>query len=117
MKALETAWPFVPEVRLFHDREKCRRFVRKRLDKEPRFIGAGAQTWYADDVAVVLIECDASWHAEAALLCHEAVHVASMHFAHIGEEHPNEEFTAYLVQIVSRALFESHEKWKRRHVA
>lgn len=113
MKALEMAWPFVPEVRLFHDEGKCRRFVRRRLGKEPRFLGTGAQTWYGDDVAVVLITCDASWHAEAALLAHEAVHVFRVHCDHIGEEHPGEEFEAYFVQVVSRALFEAHEKWKR----
>lgn len=116
MRALEMAWPFVPEVHLFHSREKCRRFIRDKLGFEPKFSDNSASTWYREDVAVVMMNCDASWHAEAALLCHEAVHVASMHFAHMGEEHPNEEFSAYLVQVVSRALFEAHEKWKRKHV-
>lgn len=113
MKALEAAWPFVPEVRLFHSREKCQRFIRKHMSGEPTFLSAGAQMWYEDDLAVVLFEADASWHAEAALLAHEAVHVAVAHYNYMGEEHPNEEFLAYLVQVVSRALFEAHEKWKR----
>ena len=112
---MKARWPFLPEVRLFHDRDKCRRFLRKQ-GMEPRFLNTGAQTWYADEVAVVLFECDNTWHAEAALLAHEAVHVTSAHFDELGEESPNEEFMAYGVQVVSRALFEAHEKWKRKAV-
>lgn len=113
MKAMKASWPFLPEVRLFHDRDKCRRFLHK-LGKEPRFLSTGAQTWYSDEVAVVLIECDNTWHAEAALLAHEAVHVVSFHYSALGEENPSEEFVAYGVQVVSRALFEAHEKLKRK---
>ncbi len=113
MKAMDSAWPFLPEVRLFHERGRCERFLHKH-GREPRFLGVGAQTWYFDETAVVLIECDASWHAEAALLVHEAYHAVMAHFSELGEEHPSEEFVAYGVQVVSRALFEAHEKWKRK---
>ena len=116
MRALEESWPFVPELHLFHDQSKADRFIRRRLDKRPRFIDAGAQTWCEGGLAVVLITTppDTAWHTDAALLCHEAYHVVSMHYDYLGEESPSEEFVAYGVQVISKALFEAHEKWKSR---
>lgn len=120
MKALEESWPFVPELHLFHSREKADRFIRKRLDKRPRFLDAGAQTWCESGLAVVLITTppETAWHTDAALLCHEAYHVVSMHYRDcMGEESPSEEFVAYGVQVISKALFEAHEKWKAKKVS
>lgn len=115
MRVLDESFPFIPELRLFHSRVKAERFIRKRFDKVPQFLDAGAQTWCEDGVAVVLITTppDTDWHAEAALLCHEAYHIISMHYAYLGEESPSEEFVAYGLQVVSKALFEAHERWKQ----
>ncbi len=41
MKARADDWPFLPEVHLFHDEDKCRKFVRKLLGREPEFHGMG----------------------------------------------------------------------------
>jgi hypothetical protein len=115
MKVLDESFPFVPEVHLFHDRSKAERYIRKHFDKIPRFLGTGAQTWSDDGTAVVLMEYEGNWHSEAALLVHEAYHVVSYHFGdYMGEESPSEEFVAYGVQVVSKALFVAHERWKRK---
>ncbi len=51
-------------------------------------------------------------NTEMALLVHEAVHVVAMHFEQgIGEEPCYDEFLAYGVQAVSRALFDAHDRW------
>ena len=116
MKALDESWPFVPELHLFHNRDKADKFIRRHFDKRPKFIDAGAQTWYEDGLAVVLITTppDMPWHTDAAMLCHEAYHVVSMHYDYLGEESPSEEFVAYGVQVIAKALFEAHEWWKAR---
>lgn len=113
MKAMDEMWPFLPEVRLFHSRRKCDRFVRKRLGEAPTFMGTGGQTWYGDGVAVVLIEHRGRRGTETALLAHEAYHVVSMHYdEYLGEESPGDEFMAYGVQLVLKALMGAHEKWR-----
>lgn len=118
MKALDESWPFVPEVHLFHGRKKADRFIRKHFDKVPKFLDTGGQTWCEDGLAVVLITTptDTPWHTDAALLCHEAYHVVSMHYDYLGEESPSEEFVAYGVQVISKALFEAHEEWKSKRI-
>lgn len=117
MKALKESWPFVPELHLFHSKKKADRFIRKHLDKVPRFIDTCAQTWCDDGIAVVYMGCFTNnWHADAALLAHEAYHVVSMHYDYLGEESPSEEFVAYGVQVISKALFEAHDKWKSKRI-
>ena len=119
MIALKASFPFIPEIHLFHSRKKAERLIRKAMDRVPRFIdGAGAQTWCDKGIGVVFMSpaLDSDWHADAALLAHEAVHVVLMHFAYLGEEDPNEEFVAYGVQVVSKALFEAHERWKGKRM-
>jgi hypothetical protein len=82
------------------------------------FMDTGAQTWCEDGLAVVLITTapETAWHTDAALLCHEAYHVVSMHYAFLGEESPSEEFVAYGVQVISKALFEAHDRWKSKRI-
>lgn len=113
MKALDETFPFIPETHLFHSRDKADRFIRRKFDKVPRFIESGAQTWCDGGVAVVLMTCESDWSTELALLCHEAYHIVSMHYGYLGEESPSEEFMAYGMQVVTKALFEAHERWKR----
>lgn len=114
MKALDESFPFIPEVRLFHSKRKCGKFIRREFDMVPHFIDTKhcAQTWYKDGVAVVLFACDHDWHGDAALLCHEAYHAIVAHYAYLGEENPSEEFVAYGVQTISKALFVAHHRWK-----
>lgn len=116
MKCRDESFPFIPEIHLFHTRNKTEKFIRKKLDRMPRFLDTGAQTWCEDGVAVVYMNCCGDWHADAALLAHEAYHVVSMHYAYLGEESPSEEFVAYGIQVVCKALFEAHERWKTKHV-
>lgn len=52
--------------------------------------------------------------ADAALLAHEAVHVAIDYFRSIGEDDPSEELTAYIVQDITGYLVDRHFRWKKR---
>lgn len=114
MRVKAKANPFIPEVHLFHDRAKYRRFVEKKVG-ECEISDAEGQTVYVDGIAAILITSNASWHNEAALLTHEAVHAVMSHLGWLGDEAPSEEVLAYAVQIVSGALFHAHEDWKVRH--
>lgn len=51
---------------------------------------------------------------DAAILAHEAVHVALGYLEDIGEDEPGEEMTAYAVQAVARSLVGRHFEWKRK---
>lgn len=53
---------------------------------------------------------------DAALLAHEAVHVAADYLQSLGMEDVDEEVMAYTVQAVSEYLIEEHFKWKKRHL-
>lgn len=107
---------FMPEVHLFHNRGKCARFVRRIGGHSEPMDGKDAQTWFfggdGKSIAVVLFEADADWHAEAALLAHEAVHVALDMARHLGIE--DDEVIAYTAQDVAEGLFRAHDEWKRR---
>lgn len=104
----------MPELRLYHSREKCARALDE-LKCVAKFTGTDAQMWLVRDVAVVLMEADSDWHSEAALLCHEAVHVADEWLRALGESDPGDEERAYMVQCIAEPLFRAHEKWKRKH--
>ena len=104
----------MPELRLYHSRKKCARALGE-LNCVTDFKETDAQMWLVDGVAVVLIEGNADWHAEAALLAHEAVHVADEWLAALGEDSPGAEERAYMVQCIAEPLFRAHEKWKREH--
>lgn len=114
MLAQKMMWPFVPEIHLFHSRDKCRKFL-MRDGTEPEFIdGVGAQTWCKDDYAVVYMGYRGKRRKELSLLCHEAYHVASMQFSYMGEDNPSDEFLAYGTQVAFHALMKAHERWRRK---
>lgn len=46
----------------------------------------------------------------AALLVHEAVHIAQRYWEYIGEEHPSNEHMAYVIQYISGELFEEYKR-------
>lgn len=104
----------MPRLRLYHDRDKCvRRLLRMGVTTQP--LDTDAQMWLVGREAVVLIEADADWHAEAALLVHESVHVVDEWLRAIGEDSPAAEERAYLTQCVAEPLFRAHERWKSEH--
>lgn len=113
MKLECNAFP-MPELRLYHSRKKCLKAL-DRLGCVTEPIETDAQMWLVGEVAVVLVEGEADWHAEAALLCHEATHVADEWLRALGEDDPGDEERAYMVQCVADPLFRAHEKWMRKH--
>ena len=56
VEAMSDGWPPPPEVRLFHDEEKCRRFVRERLGINPGSLAYGMQA-----VSRTLFEAHVKW--------------------------------------------------------
>jgi hypothetical protein len=54
--------------------------------------------------------------SDAALLAHEAVHVAQSYFENIGEDDPASEEFAYIVQGISEYLIAKHFKWKQKRL-
>ena len=116
MKAMKGRGPFIPEVHLFHNRDKFVRFFKKTYGVEPVINDdAGAQAWCDDCVAAVLMSYDGGDDVtELSLMCHEACHIAELHYAYLGEEHVGGEFMAYGVQVVGDALMRAHLEWKDR---
>lgn len=118
------------QIRLTHSKGKAVRAIR-RLDGErsarewESFRLRDATTSFLRDPAtgerlyLVWMTPDTGFSAEvdAALLVHEAVHVAQDYFREFGEEAPGEEAEAYVVQDIAQYLIESHFEWKRRRIA
>lgn len=119
----------LPEItlKLTHSKKKARRIIRKMC--------GSSEEWDT------LCDCDATtsplqnaetgetvylvWmtpcleygaSTDAALLAHEAVHVAADYLQSLGMEDVDEEVMAYTVQAVSEYLIEEHFKWKKRHL-
>ena len=109
-------YPFIPNMRLFHDREKCLRWFERNYGSVPRLHDSAAQTISCEDGDVVLMECICEEVWEDALLVHEACHVVSNHLSRIMEDSPGEEVLAYMMQVVSGALMHAHHEWREKHV-
>lgn len=112
----------MPEVRLYHSRRKCERFLgRHGVPFEPSEC-ADAQTWTFEDggrsYAVVLFDCDPSidYWDDMGMLAHEATHVALYALRSIGDDEPAEEEMCYVVQAVTSWLCEAHFSWKERRL-
>ena len=108
------------ELHLFHRREKVLRLTR-RLGASVTFVeNAHAQTNGFDGgedlVCFVLLEAEVREADQlAALMAHEAVHVAQIVLDHFGEDEPGEETRAYLVQGVTYALLDMQRRWASGH--
>lgn len=108
------------ELHLYHRRERALRLAR-RLGASVTFVeSAHAQTNGFDSgddlVCFVLLEADVRDADQlAALMAHEAVHVAQTILDHFGEDEPGEETRAYLVQGVTHALLEMQRRWAVGH--
>ena len=116
MIAVKRAWPFVPEVRLYHSAEKAMRHMNKHGIDAVLIEGSGAQTWYNEEntEAVVLVTYKGDTTDERALLVHEAVHVVLTHYdKYLGEDEIGDEFMAYGVQVVSHGLLSAHDRWRK----
>lgn len=108
----------VPYLELFHGRGKCRKRLEKLGWAWNPLKHVDAQTWCgwgADGRyhAVVLMEADSTWEAEAAMLAHEAVHVAMGVLDAVGSA--DEELLAYMVQGASQSMLEAHARWRGGH--
>lgn len=112
----------VPELRLYHSKRKCERFLAKHGIKFEPIESTDAQTWmFTDDEgphAVVLYEPDlhCDYCADIGMLSHEATHIALFALDYIGEDIPAEEETCYMVQAVTTALCEMHFRWKEKRL-
>lgn len=110
----------LPEIRLYHSRRKCAKFLRRigiRFDPDDI---ADAQTWVFDKdgncYAVVLMETgtetDDCW--DIGVLAHEATHVMLYTLESIGEKEPAEEEMCYITQCVTQVLAKAHFSWKSK---
>lgn len=115
MKANSDLGLMMPDVRLFHSRGKCERFLAKIHVKPTMFLDASGQMFYRDGTAVVLMDHVGKPETEMALLVHEAYHAAVAHMEWLGEDEAGEETMAYLIQTIANGLFSAHGKWKRKH--
>ena len=115
MRALKERSPFIPEVHLFHNRDKFAKFFKRTYGTIPELCDdAGAQAWCDNGVACVLVQYGVDDRiTEYSLLVHEAWHVIEMHYAWLGEEHVGGEFAAYGVQVVSDALMRAQKRWRK----
>lgn len=104
----------MPEIRLYHSREKARKVLERQGIPPETIPNADAQTWLKEDgsMAVVLYS---NWTGDvakdAAMLAHEATHIMLYAMESIGEYEPAEEEMCYVVQAVTLALFDMHLRW------
>ena len=108
----------MPEIRLYHNAEKALKYLGKSGMTEESLPYADAQTWLTVDGrrAVVLFSKPTGDTAtDAAMMAHEATHIALFALDAIGEEEPAEEELCYVVQAITLALCEMHFKWAKKH--
>lgn len=117
--------PAMPSIdlRLTHSVEKLQRWREDltgiRPIDEPN-TSAATYTYYNGEHLVFIVymspslEYDAS--SDAALLAHEAVHVAQHYFENIEENKPASEEFAYVVQGISEYLVAKHFRWKQKRL-
>ena len=112
----------MPELRLYHSRRKCGKFLKRHgIEFEP-IETADAQTWtFSDDTgsyAVVLFDggIEREYWEDMGMLAHEATHVMLAAFGMIGETEPAEEEMCYVVQAIVSSLCAAHFEWKDRQL-
>lgn len=118
------------DVRLTHSEKKAGRFIERMAGKDER------RSWEGNKAADAITSCieerdtgemiylvfmrpclDRSAARDAALLAHEATHVAISYLGSIGESEPSEELFAYTVQAVTCYLVEAHFSWKKKRLS
>lgn len=116
MRIESGATPFAPNIRFFHSRKKCERWLRRHGYEYELCDTAHAQTMFEDGEAIVLFDGTSGDDIlDLALLVHEAYHVVTRNLEFIGEAEVGEETAAYMMQWVSVMLFAAHMAWKERH--
>lgn len=114
MKANSGIGLMVPDVHLFHDKRKCKKFIKNKMGAVPQFYDTEGQMFYSDGVVAILMQHKGSTETELSLLVHEAYHAAVAHMEWIGEDKAGEETMAYLIQTIANGLFAAHERLKRK---
>ena len=107
----------MPKLRLFHSRKKAAKYMRRHGEDTEPLPMADAQTWMNDAryEAVVLFESSSGdMTNDAALMAHEATHIALWALDTIGEDKPAEEELCYIVEAVTLALCDMHSEWYDR---
>lgn len=107
----------MPEIRLYHDTGKALRYLAKSGVTEEAMPYSDAQTWLTADgrKAVVLFgKPTGDTATDAALMAHEATHIALFALDAVGEDEPAEEELCYVVQAITLALCEMHFKWQQK---
>ena len=79
MRASSDLCLMVPELYLFHSRKRLLRFLKRRGYRATKLYDTGAQMFYLDGAAAVLMEHEGRPETEDALLVHESYHVAVAH--------------------------------------
>lgn len=116
------------EIALTHSKKKARKAIRKAMGREQvdafeESSGDACTTFITDAetgdrryLIWMTNTLEFSAAQDAALLCHEAVHVVSDYLQSIGEDEPGDELVAYAVQFVAQNLIELHFDWKKRKI-
>lgn len=112
-------WNFLPMpfIKTFTSRKKARKYIKKKLGHEFRWIGKSAQTDTfhkgIEIIAVITLDVDNETPAQkAAILAHECSHVVDAWMENIGEDNAGEEIRAYAIQCVMLACLDQlGEKW------
>lgn len=107
----------LPEVHLFVSASTARAFISGR-NCDPNLINdeTAAQTVCDCDnnSAYVVLNIRSDISHTAAILAHEAYHVACFAFEQMQEEEPGEEITAYLIQAIHEELVTCFLEYARR---
>lgn len=112
-------------IRMTHSKKRLRKWC-KRIGADYEPIKAKMKT--ADAITNAFVNFDGrllfivwmndsikrSAAMDAALLAHEAVHVAQEYFRYLGEDSPGEEQQAYVTESAAQYLIQEHFDWKQR---
>lgn len=112
-------------IRITHSKKRLRKWCEsigadyEPIEKKMETADAIANSFINHDGRLLFIvwmhdTTDDSAAQDAALLAHEAVHVAQAYFDYMGEDKPGDEQYAYVVQHATHYLVQEHFDWKQR---
>lgn len=117
-------------IKLTHSEKKAKRIIKRMVGKECardwsalRARDATTSTLQHNETGEVVYliwmrPCiDWSADTDAAILAHEATHVAIDYLRSIGEDEPSEELFAYTIQAITGYLVDKHFRWKKKRLA
>lgn len=115
----------VPRLNIYftHSKKKFRKLLLRAGERVSFHQADGMTFLYTNakgkNIALVWMrkDLDRGADADAAILAHEAVHVAELYFSMcVREKNPSSEFRAYVTQSVTHFLVNSHYAWKRKRL-